>query len=397
MKAALASWRSSDIRNKMAMYRKAQENYFLQGKPVVTLANGDVVFSLVTPPLGSRVARRRVRLIMESLSTQDILASASGTLPAAARARTPHVITIAVTYDCQCQCLHCSAADIREEVRRSRTALSFDELRDAIEQAVDLGSTCVVLTGGEPLLHDRIFDLVAAVDKSRSICTLFTNGEHLLDPAVDELKAAGVFGVYVSFDYSSPCRHDENRRRPGLFEKAVEGLARCRRAGIPTGISTYATREKIGSGELDQLMELARSLQVLEIFLFDVIPTGRLSEHRECILDVEEVAAVRAFRARYNERPEYPRIIHQTMFSSIAYPCVAEGCPAGMVTVHLRANGDLCPCDFTPVSFGNIRTQRMRDIWQAMTESPLYATPSSRCRLSQPAFWDELDRRRSPS
>ncbi len=86
------------------------------------------------------------------------------------------------------------------------------------------------------------------------------------------------------------------------------------------------------------------------------------------------------------------RIVHQTMFASIAYPCVAEGCPAAMVQMHLRANGDVSPCDFTPHSFGNIRRQSLGDIWVAMTKSPLYAVPSARCRLSRPAFWAELDR-----
>ncbi len=395
MKAGLAGWKFSTIRNKMAMYRRAQENYFLQGKPVVTLDNGDRVFSLLTPPLGSRVARRRIRLIMENMSTRDMLVPRTRKLPAAAR--TPHVITIAITYKCQCHCRHCSAAYFQEEVCRQNTALTFEELGDAIAQAVDLGSTCVVLTGGEPLLHDSIFDLIAAVDKSRSICTIFTNGEFLLDSTVENLKKAGVFGIYVSIDHSSPQRHDDNRQRPGLFAKAAEGLARCQRAGLPTGLSTYATREKIRSGELDELMDLAKSLRVLELFLFDVIPTGRLSKHRECILDESEAESLRAFRARYNERRDYPRIIHQTMFSSIAYPCVAEGCPAGMVTVHLRANGDLCPCDFTPTSFGNIRDKSMRDIWQSMTECRLYSKPSARCRLSQPAFWEELDKLEFPS
>jgi MoaA/NifB/PqqE/SkfB family radical SAM enzyme len=374
----------------MTMYRKAQENYFLQGKPVVMLENGEKVFSLVTPPPGSRIARRRIRLIMANLSPREMLASSKGRLTTIPR--TPHAITIAVTYRCQCSCAHCSAAQSQEQERRSRSALTFDELRNAIEQAVDLGSTCVVLTGGEPLLHDRIFDLISSVDRSRSICTIFTNGEYLLDSTVQELKRAGVFGVYVSFDYSSPERHDANRQRPGLFQKAAEGLARCQRAGIPTGISTYATREKIETGELDKMMELAKSLQVLEVFLFDVIPTGRLSEHRDCILTDSEADTIRALRERYNHFPEYPGIIHQTMFSSIAYPCVAEGCPAAIVTCHLRANGDLCPCDFTPISFGNIRKQSMRTIWQSMSESRLYAKPSVRCRLSRPDFWRELDR-----
>ena len=61
------------------------------------------------------------------------------------------------------------------------------------------------------------------------------------------------------------------------------------------------------------------------------------------------------------------------MFASIAYPCVAEGCPAAMVQLHLRANGDVSPCDFTPYSFGSIRRQTLREIWESMAAAPVRA------------------------
>jgi hypothetical protein len=41
-----------------------------------------------------------------------------------------------------------------------------------------------------------------------------------------------------------------DRARPGLFAKAAEGLRLCRQAGVLTGISTYATREKILNGDI---------------------------------------------------------------------------------------------------------------------------------------------------
>jgi MoaA/NifB/PqqE/SkfB family radical SAM enzyme len=377
----------------MASYRRAQENYYVQGKPLVELDNGYKAFSLLTPPLGSPVARRRVRLIMENMLESGVSGQATRALPPGAR--TPHVATIAVTYNCQCRCLHCSAASYQEETARRGSALTFEELKNAVEQTIELGTTCVVFTGGEPLLFEKIYELIAAVDKSRSVCTLFTNGEFLREHTVRKLRDAGVFGVFVSFDHADAARHDDHRQRPGLARKAARGLELCQQAGILTGISTYATKEKLRDGELDEMMELARELKVLEVFLFDVIPTGRLSHRHECLLDDGEAEQIREFRARYTEKPEYPRIIHQTMFASIAYPCVAEGCPAGMVQVHLRANGDVCPCDFTPYSFGNIRRQPLKEIWDAMTTSSLYEQPSARCRLSRPEFWVQLEELRA--
>jgi MoaA/NifB/PqqE/SkfB family radical SAM enzyme len=314
--------------------------------------------------------------------------SQAGTM---AVARTPHVATIAITYNCQCACAHCSAVDYKRETARNGNPLKFDELKRAIEDTIDLGTTCVILTGGEPLLYEGIYDLVAAVDKARSVCTIFSSGEFLREHTVARLKEAGLYGAYVSLDFPDAARHDENRGRPGLFDKATRGLEACREAGILTGISTYVTREKLRNGDMEAMMDLARDLKVLEVFLFDVIPAGRLAGQHECLLTDAEAQQIIQFRHEYADKPDYPRIIHQTMFASIAYPCVAEGCPAAMVQLHLRANGDVSPCDFTPHSFGNIRQQSLRDIWETMANSELYAKPSARCRLSRPDFWIQLE------
>jgi MoaA/NifB/PqqE/SkfB family radical SAM enzyme len=383
MGSVLQSWQRSAIRNSMERYRRAQEDYYAGGKPLAEI-DGHKAFSLVSPPLGAPATRRRIRLIVDNMMQ-------SGQAGSAVTARTPHVATIAVTYNCQCACGHCSAVDYQRETSTNGHALSFAELKSAVEQTVDLGTTCVILTGGEPLLFPKIYDLISAVDRSRSVCTVFSNGEFLTGHTVPRLKEAGLYGMYVSLDHADPARHDENRGRPGLFAKAARGLELCRKAGILTGVSTYATHEKMQNGELDAMMDVARDLQVLEVFLFDVIPTGRLSHHRECLLTDEEAGQLVEFRKKYSDKPDYPRIVHQTMFASIAYPCVAEGCPAAMVQLHLRANGDVSPCDFTPYSFGNIRRQSLSEIWRSMAGDPLYAQPSARCRLSRPDYWAKLD------
>ncbi len=388
MSSNLKSWQRSAIRNNMANYRRAQDNYAVLHKQVIELENGHKVFSLVSPPIGSPVARRRIKLIMEdNIQPEREDESCASNMY---EKRTPHVITIAVNYDCQCSCKHCSAAPYQEDVRKNKNALSLEELKDAVKQTVDLGTTCVVFTGGEPLLFDGIYDLVRAVDKKRSVCTIFSNGEFLTEKTVAELKKAGLLGIYVSLDHSDFDIHDTNRGRPGLAEKAIQGIKLCQKAGIATGISTFATREKLASGEMDDMMELAKSLNVLEVFIFDVVPTGRLLNQHECTLSDEEVEQLRELREKYNEKADYPRIVHQTMFSSIAYPCAAEGCPAAMVQMHMRANGDVAPCDFTPFSFGNIRELPLSEIWNRMTTSELYKGPSPRCRLSKREFWDKL-------
>ena len=100
---------------------------------------------------------------------------------------------------------------------------------------------------------------------------------------------------------------------------------------------------------------------------------------------------LRDFRARCNAKPQYPLIIQQTMLSSVSYPCIAEGCPAGISYVHLRANGDVSPCDFCEHSFGNIRQHSLAEIWRTMIHSSVFRKASGRCRLAQPEYLTELD------
>ncbi|MFA5393353.1 MAG: radical SAM protein [Candidatus Ratteibacteria bacterium] len=380
----MKKWQHNLVRNSMDKYRQALENYYIKDKQLVEVGGGYKAFSLLSPPIGSPAAKRRIRFIIKNISDKNTVVEGEGIVSPGKR--TPHFITIAVTYDCQCDCSHCSAHSYKEKVGQDNDQLTIPELKGVVNQAIDIGSTCVIFTGGEPLLVDGIFDLIRSVDKRKAVCTIFTNGEFLDKKTVAKLKKAKLFGIFVSLDFADADKHDANRQRDGLFKKAVAGINLCRENGILTGISTFATKEKIVSGQLDDIMELGKKLNVLEVFIFDVIATGKLNSEQACMLDEEDVGAIKKFRQKYNSRPDYPRIIHQTMFTSIAYPCVSEGCPAGVAQMHVRGNGNVCPCDFTPLSFGNVRQKKLSDIWKAITEDELYSKASKVCRLSDKDF-----------
>ena len=122
MNGSLQSWQQSAIRNSMERYRRAQDEYYGKGKALVEVEGGFKAFSLVSPPLGSPATRRRIRLIVDNM-----VQSSNAGIPVAAR--TPHVITVAVTYNCQCDCAHCSAVDYQKKTAYNGQALNYDELR----------------------------------------------------------------------------------------------------------------------------------------------------------------------------------------------------------------------------------------------------------------------------
>jgi len=383
-------WQRSMIRNNMLKLREAIETHYMKGKPMVTTHDGRLAFSLLIPPLGHPVATRRVRQVTKNVLDSRNFVQDDGVVNYTRR--TPHIITLAPTYDCQCDCGHCSAFLKRKAVRRDKSQMTFPEIRSAINQAVEMGTTSIVLVGGEPLLYPEIFDLIRSIDRDKCLCTLFTNGEFMTGENVSRLKDAGAYGAFFSLDSSDPAEHDRNRKRPGLFLKAADGIRRCQDAGIVTGMSTFVTKEKIASGEMEAMMELARRMRVLEVFFFDIIPTGKMTQKRECVLSKGESDEIKKFREQYNENPDFPRIIHQTLFASLTYPCAAEGCPAATVYMHIQADGSVCPCDFTPLVFGNVRQKPLKEIWEAMSGNEIYGKPSAHCRYQDREFCDLVAR-----
>jgi len=62
MESSLQKWQRSMIRNNIEKYREALENYYIKNKRIVEVSSGKA-FSLLSPPLGSPAARRRIRFI----------------------------------------------------------------------------------------------------------------------------------------------------------------------------------------------------------------------------------------------------------------------------------------------------------------------------------------------
>lgn len=60
------------------------------------------------------------------------------------------------------------------------------------------------------------------------------------------------------------------------------------------------------------------------------------------------------------------------------------GCFAGYVQCHVTNDGEVTPCDFTPISFGNIREDGLKAAWKRMTSHPEWGKWRPHCRMQDP-------------
>ncbi|MFQ5964836.1 MAG: radical SAM/SPASM domain-containing protein [Candidatus Scalinduaceae bacterium] len=331
---------------------------------VIAKVNGGHVYNIYNPPFpseaGMRFLTRKIRMMLNKMAF-------------------PVTANLAITHKCQCQCIHCSADPFIDHTRRE---LTVEEIKTVIDGSLDLGASLIILVGGEPLLREELFDLIEYVDKSKAIAMIFTNGLLLTDNNVKRLAKAGLASLNISIDSSEPALHNEFRAVPKCYEKAFEGAARCREAGILTGISTYATSEGIEKGYVEKLLKIAQSEGFSEVTIFDCIPSGRFLKDASKILSSEDRKQLITLAKRYHDM-DYPMGINA--MALINSP-KGVGCYGAQSQFYMTAYGDVNPCDFNPINFGNVRDMPIQAIWKKMVSHPDFSKRHPTCRMQSKAY-----------
>lgn len=338
---------------------------YLNHNKIVHFRRGLPVYSLMTPALGSQPsANFLARALFRTIQNRNL----------------PNLMSFAVNDVCNAGCRHCSFFTAVEEA--GRRCLTRDESVQAISQAQDLGVSVINFVGGEPLLREDLPDLIRAVDRTRSTTVLFTNGWALED-RVQELKQAGLDSIYVSIDAASAAEHDEFRRAPGLFDRALKGIRAARRLGFSTGFSTTMTPEAWRAGELPRIVELARRTGVHEVFVFDAMPTGRFSGRQDLVDDCDWIEDMIQSAVPWNRDERYPGVTFMAYMSSHR----SVGCACGTSYFYLSPYGDVMSCDFNHAKFGNVLREPLWKIWGRLSTQPEFCQSKwGGCKIRDPEF-----------
>lgn len=290
---------------------------------------------------------------------------------ARARRSAPLSVFLKITDRCPYRCVHCSARFAPRE-----TDLDASQWREIIAKLQNMGTAYIGVTGGEPMLRDDMEEIVRGVD-DRSTTLLFTSGFGLTRDRAASLRDAGLFALSVSLDSPTPATHNAVRGNPRAFSRGLDAIRHARRAGLYTIVQSVIFQRELDRGNLFRLFQLAEDHGAHEVRLHQPAPAGRLlldppgegvfftDADRHRLFDIQAEANARWGHAL--KVASFPHTEGPDKF----------GCCAGLLHAYITSAGDVTPCDFLPLRFGNALQDDLSAVYRRMSQA--MARPRLRC------------------
>jgi heme b synthase len=309
---------------------------------------------------------------------------------------TPRLIAWELTGSCNLKCVHCRASAVED---RDPDELTAREIKDTIDNIAAFAKPILILTGGEPLVREDVFEIARYGTEKGLRVVVGTNATLITPNVAKKLLDAGVKRMSVSIDGSTPEAHDKFRGLPGAFEETIKGAKAAQKAGLDFQVNTTVTERNVD--DLQAIHDLAIELGAVAHHIFLLVPTGRGEDLKDEEISPEEYERVLNWMYDTQKKmgsevqasghphghggmfmkatcaPHYFRVMHQRSKEDgvditgrkAGLNAMTGGCLGGTGFCFISRTGDVYPCGYLPVKAGNIREESFKKIWE---ESPLF-------------------------
>lgn len=289
-----------------------------------------------------------------------------------------------VTRRCNLRCVHCRCSSDETSYDGDFTT---DEGKRLLSEIAEFAKPVVVLSGGEPLLRDDIFELASFGTSLGLRMCMATNGALVDDEVCRRMDEADIKMVSLSLDGSTAAIHDDFRRCPGAFDGVVRAAETFRRNGRKFLINSSFTKRN--QADIPDVFRLAKSLGATAWYLFMIVPTGRGQEIMDELISKEDYEEILEWHYRQERdedeilmrptcAPHYYRIAPQmAKVEGVAFQRRSlsfstgggKGCIAAQSICLIDCFGNVKPCSYFPRGAGNVKQAPFREIWE---NSPLF-------------------------
>ena len=186
---------------------------------------------------------------------------------------------------CNLRCVHCYAhskdLEYSGELNHAQGMALIDDL-------AAFGVPVLLFSGGEPLMHPRILELIGYAREKGLRAVISTNGTLITPDLAAQLKEFGLSYVGISLDGLRET-NDRFRGVKGAYDLALDGVRNCRAAGIKVGLRFTMNRKNVQ--DLNGIFDLLHEEQIPRICFYHLVYAGRGTKMVADALTAEESRA----------------------------------------------------------------------------------------------------------
>jgi len=162
-------------------------------------------------PSTQTILRRRLKAFHRNVRGARMIASA---LASTDHPLLAHIIPIR---RCNLACEYCNEYD--DFSKPVATEIMFQR----VDKLAELGTSVVTISGGEPLLHPELDEIIHRIRKRGMIAGLITNGYLLVAERIERLNRTGLEWLQISIDNVTP--DEVSKKSLKVLDKKLELLA----------------------------------------------------------------------------------------------------------------------------------------------------------------------------
>ncbi len=282
-----------------------------------------------------------------------------------------------MTRSCNLNCVHCRAAAERGPYPGE---LDTEKGFQILDQIAQVGQPIVILTGGEPLLREDVFELAQHGTLLGLRMVMATNGTLVTPEIAERMKSSGIKRVSVSIDGANAEEHDQFRNVSGAFDASLKSIEWLKKAGIEFQINTTVTRHNVH--QVADILDLAVHLGAVAHHIFLLVPTGRARDMVNQEIDaLEYEKLLHWFYDMRNQvplhlkatcAPHYYRILRQeahargekVSFDTYGLDAVTRGCLGGTSFCFISHDGIVQPCGYLELNCGDLKASSFGEVWR---------------------------------
>ncbi len=177
-------------------------------------------------------------------------------------------LELQITDRCNLRCRHCYLGESHYE------DLPLEKIQQILKEFEEIQGLRLLISGGEPILHPRFWELNEILRDYEFRSILLSNGTLITGEIAQRLK---VHEVQLSLDGMK--EGHEALRGKGTFEKVLRAIDFLKEANIRVSIATMIHRNNLK--EFDELASLIQSREIEEWNVDAPCLAGRLEENPE--------------------------------------------------------------------------------------------------------------------